>query len=266
MGKAPKVNVPEEHPKAKFHLGTFTAPPPLCLNDMYKSKRDQAERALGKQFSSGMLRHENSRVFPGTMAPPKFLWANKDKPTPYVDKTQYRISCPPDKKKKGFMSSDFPRKDEFSNTIRTEQLRETLKKVKEQAKAAQSQVEARKMAFNTANSILNEGEEALPDLNLPRPPLFDVVYRIPEASLKLARDDRQAGRYYMKQREKIIKTGTMDDPKPRRIESDAAWVNISLNGAPVNLLVTESGEVLARKSMEGRGQHGGGGEAVLQPH
>ena len=91
-----------------------------------------------------------------------------------------------------------------------------LQKVKEQAKAAQSQVEARKMAFNTANSILHEGEESLPDLNLPRPPLFDVVYRIPEASLKLARDDRQAGRYYMKQREKIIKTGTMDDPKPRR--------------------------------------------------
>ena len=91
-----------------------------------------------------------------------------------------------------------------------------LQKVKEQAKAAQSQVDARKMAFNTANSILHEGEESLPDLNLPRPPLFDVVYRIPEASLKLARDDRQAGRYYMKQREKIIKTGTMDDPKPRR--------------------------------------------------
>ena len=91
-----------------------------------------------------------------------------------------------------------------------------LQKVKEQAKVAQSQVEARKMAFNTANSILHEGEESLPDLNLPRPPLFDVVYRIPEASLKLARDDRQAGRYYMKQREKIIKTGTMDDPKPRR--------------------------------------------------
>jgi hypothetical protein len=51
-----------------------------------------------------------------------------------------------------------------------------------------------------------------------------------------------------------------------RIESDAAWVNISLNGAPVNLLVTESGEVLARKSMEGRGQHAGGGDALLQPH
>ena len=31
MGKAPKVNAPEEHPKAKYHLGTFTAPPPLCL-------------------------------------------------------------------------------------------------------------------------------------------------------------------------------------------------------------------------------------------
>ena len=53
------------------------------------------------------------------------LWSEaKDK---YIDKTMYRDTVPADKKKNGFMSSDFPRRDEFSNTIRTLQLREILK-------------------------------------------------------------------------------------------------------------------------------------------
>jgi hypothetical protein len=53
------------------------------------------------------------------------LWSEqKDK---YIDKTTYRNTVPPEKKKKGFMSGDFPRRDEFSNTIRTSQLREVLK-------------------------------------------------------------------------------------------------------------------------------------------
>ena len=60
-----------------------------------------------------------------TLEPPKMLWSeSKDK---YIDKTMYRDTVPADKKKNGFMSSDFPRRDEFSNTIRTSQLREILK-------------------------------------------------------------------------------------------------------------------------------------------
>lgn len=60
-----------------------------------------------------------------TLAPPQMLWSeSKDK---YIDKTMYRDTVPAEKKKKGFMSSDFPRRDEFSNTIRTAQLREVLK-------------------------------------------------------------------------------------------------------------------------------------------
>ena len=60
-----------------------------------------------------------------TLEPPKMLWSEqKDK---YIDKTTYRNTVPPEKKKKGFMSGDFPRRDEFSNTIRTSQLREVLK-------------------------------------------------------------------------------------------------------------------------------------------
>ena len=52
------------------------------------------------------------------------MWSEqKDK---YIDKTMYRDTVPPEKKKKGFMSGDFPRRDEFSNTIRTSQLREVL--------------------------------------------------------------------------------------------------------------------------------------------
>lgn len=199
MGKGPAP--PVEHAKAKFHLGTFSAPPPLCLGDPYKYKAEQNGRQVGKQFSGGLLTHQKSRVFPGTMEPPKMLWAEqKDK---YTDKTAYRDTCPADKKKNGFMSSDFPRRDEFSNTIRTEQLREIFHREKKKSKEAAVDIAARTLAHNTANQIIDNGS-TLRDMSLTAEPLFDVVYRIPEASLKLARDDRQAGRYYMKQREHMI--------------------------------------------------------------
>jgi hypothetical protein len=66
-----------------------------------------------------------TRMSHSTLEAPKMLWAeSKDV---YVDKTRYKDTVPADKKKNGFMSSDFPRRDEFSNTIRTAQLREILK-------------------------------------------------------------------------------------------------------------------------------------------
>lgn len=45
-----------------------------------------------------------------------------------------------------------------------------------------------------------------------------MVYRIPEASLKLARDDRQAGLYYMKQRVQMSE-GTVAAKKSRSVEA-----------------------------------------------
>ena len=66
-----------------------------------------------------------TRMSHRTPEAPKMLWSeSKDV---YVDKTRYKDTIPADKKKNGFMSSDFPRRDEFSNTIRTAQLREILK-------------------------------------------------------------------------------------------------------------------------------------------
>lgn len=82
-------------------------------------------RMQGKQMTSGALKHENSKINPGTFEPPKLLWSEqKDK---YSDCIRYKELIPAERKKNGFLSSDFPRRDEFSNTIRTEQLREILK-------------------------------------------------------------------------------------------------------------------------------------------
>ena len=193
-----------------------------------------------------MIHHQTSRIFPGTLAPPQMLFAEqKDK---YADKTTYRDTCLPERKKSGFLTSDFPRRDEFSNTIRTAQLREVLKKVSNSEKKAKAKIQQRKMAMMTVQQIMADDGPALPDLHLPAEPLFDVVYRIPEASLKLARDDRQANLYYKRVREMINKGETKE--KAQRIIGDAAWVNVSIQGRATNLLVTPSGQVLARNNVD----------------
>jgi hypothetical protein len=120
--KTPPV---EENEGTKKLLGTFTAPLPLCIGEPYVIKNPKDARVSGKQLQGGPLRHENSKVNPGTFEPPKMLWSEqKDK---YVDGNRYKDLVPADKKKFGFQSSDYPRRDEFSNTTRTEQLREVLR-------------------------------------------------------------------------------------------------------------------------------------------
>lgn len=97
----------------------------LTLFACPSSRRPKDSRTTGKQLTGGQLRHENSKINPGTFEAPKLLWAEqKDK---YADCIRYKEMFPAEKKKSGFLSSDFPRRDEFSNTIRTEQIREVLK-------------------------------------------------------------------------------------------------------------------------------------------
>mmetsp|Transcript_31391 Transcript_31391/g.74027 ORF Transcript_31391/g.74027 Transcript_31391/m.74027 type:complete len:254 (-) Transcript_31391:304-1065(-) len=234
MVKGPKA--PEENAGTKKLLGTFTAPPPLCIGEPYRNKGPPDPRIMGKQLTSGPLKHENSRIAPGTFTTPLLLWAEqKDK---YLDGIRYKDLVPPDRKKNGFMSSDYPRRDEFSNTIRTSQLREVLKKETALMHEMKAQAEKRGTgAHTTANEILNSA------IRPAKPPLYDVVYRIPEASLKLARDDRQAGLWYKQARSDALRGHTSVSPK--RIDG-AAWVNISLNGRPINVLVDELGSVLAK--------------------
>ena len=84
-------------------------------------------------------------------------------------------------------------------------------------KKATEEREERTTAHMTANAIL-EDQHKHTDTHLPAPPLFDVVYRIPEASLKLARDDRQAGLHYKKQRQAMVfsQSGAPLEEKPKR--------------------------------------------------
>ena len=66
-------------------------------------------------------------------------------------------------------------------------------------KDGQVKAMARDTAHQTAEQILSSNN------TWKKPALYDVVYRIPEASLKLARDDRQAGLWYREERKNAEK-------------------------------------------------------------
>uniref|UniRef100_A0A6U4J839 Uncharacterized protein n=1 Tax=Hemiselmis andersenii TaxID=464988 RepID=A0A6U4J839_HEMAN len=239
MGKG--MTAPEENLGTKKLLGTFTAPPPLCLGEPYVGRNPKDARIQGKQMTSGALKHENSKVNPGTFEPPKLLWSEqKDR---YQDCIRYKDIVPPERKKNGFLSSDYPRRDEFSNTIRTEQLREILKKETAKMREAKESALQRDTQKMTADQILANTSPT--KAGLAKPPLYDVVYRIPEASLKLARDDRQAGLWYRNERIKAMK-GIHDEKK--KLIDGTTWVNISVNGKLLNVLVDEEGHVLGQKN------------------
>ena len=195
------------------------------------------------------LRHERSRVEPGTLAPPAYLWSeSKDK---YTMGVPYREIY--SEKKKGFGTGDYPRRDEFSNTVRTEQLRDVIKtETKSQRKATKARErEIIKVgtALSTASTIL----ETYRPVSLPAAPLYDVVTRIPQPSLKLERDDRQAKLWYMEERAKMLeahKTSTADSAvvKPAPV---VQWYSMKIDGRLIDALVDESGQVVNQRPHRG---------------
>jgi hypothetical protein len=119
-----------------------------------------------------------------------------------------------------------------------------------------------------------------------KPLLYDVVYRIPEPSLKLARDDRQAALWYREERKNAERGANpaAEQPKDRppvlpsptlpragrrappaatataprvtlrrrcrRAQGGPTWVGVSLHGKAIQVLVDESGQVLGRRDAE----------------
>lgn len=195
-------------------------------------------------MSVSVIRHATSRVMPGTFAPPLMLWSeSKDK---YTMGIPYREIY--SEKKKGFMTGDFPRRDEFNNTIRTEQLREILKReTRGQRKAATARdKDVAKMgtALSTASSVL----QSYSPTKLPAAPLYDVVMRVPEPSLKLSRDDRQAGLWYVKERQKLIESQKAMSVQPTLSTAPAPqWYSTKIGGRLVDVLVDESGQVVDQR-------------------
>jgi hypothetical protein len=190
------------------------------------------------------IRHERSRVEPGTLAPPVYLWSeSKDK---YSMGVPYREIY--SEKKKGFGTGDYPRRDEFSNTVRTEQLRDVIKtETKSQRKATKARerdIIKVGTALSTASTIL----ETYRPVSLPAAPLYDVVTRIPQPSLKLERDDRQAKLWYMEERAKMLeaqKITTADSVvKPAPV---VQWYSMKIDGRLIDVLVDESGQVVNQR-------------------
>jgi hypothetical protein len=135
-------------------------------------------------MATSVLKHEQSRVQPGTFAPPKLLWSES--------KDQWKLGIRYmdiySEKKKGFMSGDFPRRDEFANTIRTEQIREILKHETHGQRVAHKKWEQDVAKLSTAVSTATTVLQSYVPVNMPAASLYDVTMRIPEPSLKLARN------------------------------------------------------------------------------
>lgn len=98
----------------------------------------------------------------------------------YAENIKYKdlYKANPEKKKNGFGTSDFPKRDEFSNTIRTEQLREVLRKETRLENENRTKMETlRGQAQSTAHhkDVMEEKSTHL----------YDVVFRTIPTSLKV---------------------------------------------------------------------------------
>ena len=109
---------------------------------------------------------------------------------PYKESIKYRERFKTDDvrprgaPKQGFMSTDFPKRDEYTNTIRTEQLREVLRR---EGKMATSRRHNEEERHRTAGI---RPQTAGPDGMLQKVKLYDLVFRMPQTDLHEARDDR----------------------------------------------------------------------------
>jgi len=84
----------------------------------------------------------------------------------------------------GFFSTDFPKRDEFTNTIRTEQLREGMKRERITALTNRAAEDER-----MANAGVRRPQTANP-YGIKKVELYDLVFRIPPTDLHMKRDDR----------------------------------------------------------------------------
>ena len=203
-----KIDAPEENPGTKRITGTFSAPPPLCINDVFSDRRNLDARHKGKQILGGVYKvDEKTRLCaPGAFKLQPFLFASEDMKgkEPYKENVRYIAAFPNGDArprgapKCGFLSSDFARRDQYSNTIATEQARTVFRTERKLMKKAQ---EEQKIRFGALG--LNRPATAGRAETGKRLGLFDLVYRKPDLghlTQRLHRDDRQAKFFYMANR------------------------------------------------------------------
>jgi len=110
-------------------LGQFTTSTYITLGDPYHKKGTMLSRYKKKQFLTMPAKKGRTK---DTMFGNGFPWlADGDK---YNDKNSYLKTQPRETRKKGFLSSDAFKADEFSNTLRTNQYRWALGRERAMAK------------------------------------------------------------------------------------------------------------------------------------
>merc|ERR1712188_264110 len=99
-------------------LGQFLTSSYITMGDPYHKKGTMLSRYKKKQFLTMPAKKGRTK---DTMFGRAFPWlSDGDK---YNDKTSYLKTQPRETRKKGFLSSDAFKADEFSNTLRTNQYR-----------------------------------------------------------------------------------------------------------------------------------------------
>lgn len=94
----------------------------------------------------------------------------------YVDKIRYSDSKNTSVKSKGFLTSDFSKRDEFSNVIRTEQYREQLKQEDKFAKKGLAQLTGGMETMTVAETTASPREDG--------PLLYDLVFEKEDPTFK----------------------------------------------------------------------------------
>mmetsp|Transcript_17354 Transcript_17354/g.42419 ORF Transcript_17354/g.42419 Transcript_17354/m.42419 type:complete len:274 (-) Transcript_17354:179-1000(-) len=250
-----KIEAPEENPGTRKLVGVFTSPPPLCLGEPYNDKRMIDGRHRGKGLSAGFFKADEKtrQCAPGNFKLSPFLFANEDMKgkEPYKEAIRYRDRFPTGAPRPrnaarcGFLSADYPKRDEYTNTIRTEQLREVLRREYRISKSNKKKEEERfaKLGIRPQSAQVGGG--------LQKMPLYDLVFRIPEMSLKQARDDRQGRIFFSERRrtEKALAEGTLKPQETKLIEGHA-WVSVGMpNGNVLEVLVDADRQVLAKRAV-----------------
>lgn len=94
----------------------------ITIGDVYTGKpRPQPDRFKGKQLQTKPPLNTSGGVG-------YFSKKTYENPGPILDTTNYKKTQPLDNRKKAFGSNDASRRDEFTNTISTEQYREALRR------------------------------------------------------------------------------------------------------------------------------------------
>jgi len=137
-------------------LGQFSTSSYTSLGDPYVKKGTMLSRYKKKQFQTNPAKKGRSKDSLFGKAFP-FL-ADGDK---YVDRTWYLKTQPRENRKKGFLSSDAHRADEFSSTIRTNQYRWQLGR---EAAFNKMHAEANKKRAQTAPAGATRKVEQAPEI------------------------------------------------------------------------------------------------------